>query len=176
MTPLPPPVRLTDVPDPAVALAAVRMIFFQSSSRTEFADAAARDRFFATWAGWYLDHAPRDVWLLPDGNGGYAGYLTGWRDSAAADGPGRVIPKYGVFADLFAVFPAHLHINLAPQYRGRGLGGRLIGAFTTDCRTAGLAGVHVVTGVGARNAAFYARAGFTHAVERAPLLFLGKPL
>lgn len=176
MTPLPPPVRLTDTPDPAAALAAVRVIFFQSTSRTEFADAAAQDRFFTTWTGWYFDHAPHDVWLLPDGAGGYAGYLTGCRDSAAADGPGRVIPKYAVFADLFAAFPAHLHINLAPAYRGRGLGGRLIDAFTADCRADGLAGVHVVTGVGARNATFYARAGFTHAVERAPLLFLGKSL
>lgn len=170
------PVRLTDLTDPAGARAALRAIFFQSTTRTAFDDDAARDRFFATWTGWYLDHAPRDVWFLPDGADGYAGYLTGCRDSAAVDGPGRVIPHYGVFADLFPAFPAHLHINLAPAFRGRGLGRRLIDAFAADCRADGRAGVHVVTGAGARNAAFYTRAGFTHAVERGPLLFLGKTL
>lgn len=176
MTPLPPPVRLTGLPDPVAARAALRVIFFQSTSRTAFADEDERERFFVTWTGWYLDNAPRDVWFLPDGGGGYAGYLTGCRDSAAVDGPGRVIPKYGVFADLFAAFPAHLHINLAPDARGLGLGRRLIDAFAADCISDGLAGMHVVTGVGARNAAFYTRAGFIHAVERGPLLFLGRPL
>lgn len=174
--PLPPPVRLTDLAEPAAARAALRAIFFQSTSRTVFDGDGARERFFATWTGWYLERAPRDVWFLPDGTGGYAGYLTGCRDSAADDGPGRTIPNYAVFADLFPAFPAHLHINLAPDFRGRGLGRRLIDAFAADCRAEGRAGVHAVTAAGARNAGFYTRAGFDHAVERGPLLFLGKPL
>lgn len=166
------PARLTDLPDPAAARSALRTIFFQSASRGDFADDGDRDRFFATWTGWYLDRAPGDVWFLTDGAGAIAGYLTGCRDSAAADGPGRDIPKYDIFADLFAAYPAHFHINMAPEHRGHGLGRRLIDAFAADCRR----GIHVVTGRGARNAAFYTRAGFTHGVERGPLLFLGKAL
>ena len=84
--------------------------------------------------------------------------------------------KYEVFADLFPAFPAHLHVNTRPDRRDRGLGARLVEAFAGECRAAGLAGLHVVTGAEARNRPFYARLGFTRAVERGPLLFLGRPL
>jgi GNAT superfamily N-acetyltransferase len=55
---------------------------------------------------------------------------------------------------------AHLHVNLAPAFRNRGLGARLIEAFAARAAAAGAQGVHVVTARSARNVRFYLRCGF----------------
>src|SRR5262249_62046794 len=77
-------------------------------------------------------------------------------------------------------FPAHLHINLAPASRSRGIGAALIEAFAAHAAAAGAAGVHVVTGKGMRNVRFYEKCGFG-VLGAAPwngreVLFLGKEL
>lgn len=153
------------------ALAALERIFFASSLRKNFADAAARAAFFETWTGWHLRQAPQDVllWRDPD-SGGWAGYLTGCRDSAGAADLFKTIPAYDRFSDLFAQFPAHLHVNVDEAFRGRGVGAALVETFAADCRT----GVHVVTGAQARNRAFYRRSGFMLEEERGGLLFMGR--
>ncbi len=161
--------RLTDLPDPAPALADLESVFFLSSARRRFDTPADRARFFETWTGWHRRAAPGDILLWMEG-GRALGYLTGCRDSAGAAELFDTVPDYALFADLFDRFPAHLHVNVHPDARGRGIGARLVEAFAADCGT----GLHVVTAAGARNAAFYARCGFTHAVERKGLLFLGR--
>ena len=166
------------------ALTALERIFFASSLRRTFADNAARAAFFATWTGWYVRRAPQDVLLWRDPHDfsddgpddgpddcGWAGYLTGCRDSAGAAELFRTIPLYDRFSDLFAAFPAHLHVNVDETRRGLGIGAALVAAFVQDCRT----GVHVVTGAGARNRTFYLRCGFSQEVERDGLLFMGRP-
>lgn len=168
--------RLTETEDPAAALAALEEIFFASSARTTFGSDVERAAFLRTWTGWYATQAPHDVLFQRDEDGRIAGYLTGCRDSAAATELFRTIPKYDTFADLFPRFPAHLHVNVRPDRRGTGVGAALVAAFAADCRAEGRPGVHVVTGAGARNVPFYTRNGFTEAVERGPLLFLGRVL
>ncbi|MBP2227356.1 GNAT superfamily N-acetyltransferase [Azospirillum agricola] len=172
--------RLTALPDRAGALAALEAIFFASTTRTEFASEAERRAFLATWTGWYVGHAPADLWfaLAEDGSGSetVVGYLTGCKDSAGAEALARVIPKYEVFADRFAAYPAHFHVNVRPGWRDHGIGRRLVDGFAEDCRADGLPGVHLVTGVFARNVTFYQRAGFTDALQRGALLFLGRRL
>jgi GNAT superfamily N-acetyltransferase len=175
------PVRLADLTgraDRAAALAALEEVFFLSSARGDFPSPAARAAFLDTWTSWYVTRAPADVWLWRDADGGFAGYLTGCRDSAASTALASRIPGYAVFADLFDRFPAHLHVNVHPGHRGQGIGAALIGTFVADCQTGVpmVSGVHVVTGIGARNAGFYRRNGFTVAHERAPRLFLGRQL
>ncbi|CAG7621383.1 GNAT family N-acetyltransferase [Leucobacter soli] len=64
-------------------------------------------------------------------------------------------------AELVDPFPAHLHIDLLPRARGRGLGRVLIDGLRTDLATAGVPGVHL--GVGSDNAnaiEFYRHLGF----------------
>ncbi|PWC86580.1 GCN5 family acetyltransferase [Azospirillum sp. TSH100] len=168
--------RLTDLPDRAMAVAALEEIFFASTTRTEFASAADRAAFLATWTGWFVEDAPRDIWMAVAADGRIVGYLTGCKDSAGSAELARRIPKYEVFADHFAAYPAHFHINVRPGWREHGLGRRLLDRFTEDCRADGLAGVHLVTAVFARNVEFYRRAGFTDACQRGPLLFLGRRL
>lgn len=169
-------IRLPEMPDRAAALDALEEIFFLSTTRTSFASAEERAGFLKTWTGWYVAHAPADIWFARDEDGTILGYLTGCKDSAGAEELARVIPKYEVFADRFADFPAHLHVNVRPGFRDRGVGRMLVDAYAEDCRADGLPGVHLVTGAFARNVTFYQRAGFTEATQRGPLLFLGRRL
>lgn len=168
--------RLTDLTDRAAALAALEEIFFASTTRTEFASAADHAAFLATWTGWFVDEAARDIWMAVTVDGQVVGYLTGCKDSAGSVELARRVPKYEVFADRFAAYPAHFHVNVRPGWREHGLGRRLIDRFAEDCREDGLPGVHLVTAVFARNVEFYRRAGFTDACQRGPLLFLGRRL
>lgn len=168
--------RLTDLTDRGAALAGLEEIFFASSTRTEFASDTDRAAFLATWTGWFVAEAPRDIWMAVAGDGQIIGYLTGCKDSSGSVELARRIPKYEVFADHFAAYPAHFHVNVRPGWREHGLGRRLVDRFAEDCRADGLPGVHLVTAVFARNAEFYRRAGFTDACQRGPLLFLGKRL
>ena len=168
--------RLTDLTDRGAVLTGLEEIFFASTTRTEFASTADRAAFLATWTGWFVDNAPRDIWMAVAADGQIAGYLTGCKDSAGSVELARRIPKYEVFADHFAAYPAHFHINVRPGWREHGLGRRLLDRFAEDCRADGLPGVHLVTAVFARNVGFYQRAGFTEACQRGPLLFLGRRL
>lgn len=169
-------VRLSALPDRGSALAALEEIFFLSTLRKGFASAEERAAFFRTWTGWYVERAPNDVWFALTDDGAVIGYLTGCKDSAGAVDLARIIPKYEVFADRFAAFPAHLHVNVRPGFRDRGVGRALVDRFAEDCRAARLPGLHLVTGVFARNVSFYQRAGFTAATQRGALLFLGRHL
>ncbi|WP_454017740.1 N-acetyltransferase family protein [Azospirillum sp. Marseille-Q6669] len=169
-------VRLSALPDRGAALAALEEIFFLSTLRKDFASAEERAAFFRTWTGWYVERAPDDVWFAFADDGTVIGYLTGCKDSAGAVDLARIIPRYEVFSDRFAAFPAHLHVNVRPGFRDRGVGRALVDGFAEECRADGLPGLHLVTGVFARNVAFYQRAGFTTATQRGPLLFLGRRL
>lgn len=174
-------VRLTDEPDPVARWREIEAIFFASSATTEFPSAAVRATFFDTWTGYYRIEEPNRILLALASDGSLAGYLTGCTNSLAAERLFRDIELYAVFEDLFAAFPAHLHVNCRPDQRGRGVGGALVNAFVEECRREGIPGVHVVTAVDARNVSFYRRHGFSHAVTRRwgkdrDLLFLGKPL
>ena len=77
-------------------------------------------------------------------------------------------------------YPAHLHINLGPAFRSRGIGARLIEAFAAVARARGAPGMHVVTGEGMRNVRFYQRCGFVEAGRTTwngrPIIFLARSL
>lgn len=70
-------------------------------------------------------------------------------------------PERMIEPDL-ADYPAHLHIDLLPEYQGRGGGRALMTAFLAAARRAGADGVHLGMLRANTNAgAFYARMGFT---------------
>jgi GNAT superfamily N-acetyltransferase len=123
-----------------------------------FADAAARSAFRERWLGRYLKHDPELAYIALDGEK-VAGYLVGSLDDPATASRFRDV-AVPAFASMTAKLPAHLHVNLAPDYRNGGLGGRLIAAFVADLKRRNVPGVHVVTGLGARNVSFYNRNGF----------------
>jgi ribosomal protein S18 acetylase RimI-like enzyme len=80
-----------------------------------------------------------------------------------------VVPKV-------AAYPAHLHIDLLPQWQGRGYGRGLIAAFLAGLHAAGVPRVHLgmaPDNTGAR--AFYDRLGFAEIpVGNPDVVFLGR--
>lgn len=64
-------------------------------------------------------------------------------------------------SDLLARYPAHLHVDILPDYQRRGYGPQLMDTFLSKMRESGVSGVHlgmVRTNDGARR--FYERLGF----------------
>ncbi len=138
-------------------------IFFEASNVQSFAGDLERAAFRERWLGRYLSRDPQLAFIALDGGKEVAGYIVGTLEDPAASSGFSDIWYYTQFATLTQRYPAHLHINLAPRYRNKGLGGRLIAHFVAEVRAAGVPGVHVVTGDGARNIGFYARNGFRQA-------------
>lgn len=135
-------------------------VFFESSNVKTFASDAARARFRERWLGRYLEFDSPWVYVALDPGGEVLGYLAGSLSDPARTARFGDIAYFSDFRDLTARFPAHLHVNLAPQARGEGLGSQLVERFVADAAGAGAPGVHVVTSRGARNVAFYNRNGF----------------
>lgn len=155
-------------------------IFFEASSRT-FDPGPGRDAFHERWLGRYLRGGTDVALVALDAQQAVAGYLVGALEDPSEQRRFDDIPYFrGVFRPLCAQYPAHLHINLAPPFRSRGLGARLVDAFAARARAAGAAGMHVVTGKALRNVRFYTRCGFSEqATARwndGDILFLGRKL
>lgn len=146
-------------------------IFFEASNTKSFPSEEARAAFRERWFGRYLRDHPRWAYVAQAVDGTVAGYLVGALDEPSG---------FEDFASAARAFPAHLHVNLAPQFRNRGIGADLIEAFAADAARAGAKGVHVVTSADARNVSFYDRVGFKPraktTVNDAELVFLGRTL
>jgi len=162
-------------------LAAVREIFFLSSSRQNFSSEEEKAHFFDKWTKYYLDSCADRALVAKDLGGRVMGYLMGCADS------GQALPyfqeqnkSYALFADLFERFPAHLHLNCHPEARNMGVGSRLIEAFVQRLKSERSKGVHIVTSPESENCAFYRKNGFQFELMRhwreRPLLFMGRGL
>jgi GNAT superfamily N-acetyltransferase len=157
----------------------VERIFFQSAAR-RYAAGPEREAFRERWLGRYLGEG--DVVLLAvTDDDRVAGYLVGALDNPAEQARFADIAYFRTdFAHLCARFPAHLHINLAADFRNQGIGARLIEAFAGRAAAAGAPGLHVVTGKAMRNVRFYRRCGFsergTAFSNGRELSFLGREL
>jgi GNAT superfamily N-acetyltransferase len=161
--------------------AQVNAIFFEASEWRSFVSAEERAAFRERWLGRYLRGGSDVILVAEDRAGEVTGYLVGaLEDPAAQDRFADIGYFRGAFRALCRRYPAHLHINLAPAFRNRGIGARLIAAFAARATEAGASGMHVVTTGDARNVRFYARCGFVE-LAVAPwngrrIVFLGKPL
>ena len=163
--------RWTDVDLSASLLEQLDAIFFEASNTKTFPSEEARATFRDRWFGRYLTQHPRWAFVALAADGSVAGYLVGALDEASG---------FDDFAGAAREFPAHLHVNLAPAYRSRGIGAALIDAFAEDAARAGAKGMHIVTSADARNVRFYERAGFSErartSVNGRDLVFLGRSL
>ena len=178
-------VRLIEQPDRENLLPAIDAVFFEASSIKTFADEGARASFRHRWLGLYLDIWPEFVLLAREATsagvgGAVAGYLVGCPTDPAMDRRFDDIGYFRSFAAACAAYPAHLHINLAPGYRGRGIGGALVDAFAAQAHRAGASGVHIVTSKDARNVRFYRSCRFD-VIDEAPwragaVVFMGRRL
>jgi len=142
----------------------IKEIFFLSSHSGASLAGVARKKFFDCWAGYYLDKIPEQTLLFKARSGEIVGYLTGCLNSAAASPLYRSCFYYREFNVFYTEFPAHFHVNCDPEFRGRGIGRKLVETFVNRVKQAGAPGAHLVTGKAARNRRFYERLCF---VERA---------
>jgi GNAT superfamily N-acetyltransferase len=153
--------RTTTSIDPDRLARGFDAIFFEASNTQSFASAEERARFRHRWLGRYLDDFPEWAFLARDAEGEVAGYLVGCIDDPGQDARFEDVGYFALLAAETARYPAHLHVNVRADLRGSGLGARLVAAFLTEARRAGVRGVHVVTSEGARNVGFYLANGFS---------------
>lgn len=161
-------------------IAQIDHIFFETSGRT-FSSPEERSAFRERWLGRFLQGGTDVVLVAQAGAAKIVGYLVGSLEDPAAQPRFADIAYFREdFRDLCRAYPAHLHINLALPFRGKGVGQHLIEAFAERALAAGAPGMHVVTGSQARNLNFYARCGFvplrTAASHGREVAFLGRRL
>ena len=155
--------RFAELDATPALIAGLDAVFFDASNTKTFDSEAARAAFRERWLGRYLTHDARFAFVAIAAEERVAGYVVGSVDDPALTPRFADTPYFAVFKDLTAAFPAHLHVNLRPEFRGQGVGGNLIERFAHEARSAGAPGLHVVTSRAARNVAFYARKGFHEA-------------
>ena len=90
---------------------------------------------------------------------------------------GRLHDPERMLVPEVAGYPAHLHIDLLPEWQGRGQGRALIRRFVAGLAAAGVPAVHLgmlSSNVNAR--AFYDRLGFTEVTvpDAGPVTYLGR--
>lgn len=169
----------------------VREICHRTGYMGEPADWYWRDleSFADIWTGWYTDSEPESCFVV-EWQGRVAGYLTGCVDTALAPRPTAAITRqilrrwlllrpgtagflWRGIADtlregkgagdalLDPRFPAHLHIDLLPEVRGRGAGAALMRAWLGRLRERGSQGCHLITlAENGRGIAFFEAMGF----------------
>ncbi len=152
--------RLTEIENWRGRLGELDPIFFEASATKSFADTATQEAFRERWLGRYLSHWPELAHVAVTRDQAFVGYIVGAHHDPAGDPLFADIGYWPQIRHLTAVYPAHLHINLASGARNGGAGSRLIAAFSADAAAAGIGGVHLVTGRQSRNRPFYARNGF----------------
>ncbi|MEU0586630.1 GNAT family N-acetyltransferase [Streptomyces sp. NPDC006132] len=175
---------------PALDDICVRTAHQGQDSRPHYADPGI---FPVTFAAPYVQLEPDLAFVLDDGQGRAVGYILGAADTPrfaeafrttwlplVADRypepprpprtPDEAMahllhhPERMVVPEV-AAYPAHLHIDLLPEWQGRGCGRRLMRTFLAALQDKGVPAVHlamVTANTGAR--AFYDRMGF-HAID-----------
>ncbi|MET9255576.1 GNAT family N-acetyltransferase [Streptomyces sp. NPDC003717] len=160
-------------------------------SRPVYADPAVLPAIFAAP---YVHLDPELAFVLDDGAGRAVGYVLGTADTArfAADFRTRWLPRVAdrypappdgapatpdahmarllhdperMIVPRLAAYPAHLHIDLLPEWQGRGHGRELMRTFLDALHARGVPAVHLVMATANTPArAFYDRMGF-HEIE-----------
>jgi GNAT superfamily N-acetyltransferase len=153
----------------------LREIFFESSTRKDFADNEEKEKFFNKYLGYYLKS--QALVLVAREEGRILGYLVGsftTEDEILCS----LQPHLLVFKEYFSDYPAHLHINCHGQARGKGIGSLMVRYFEDILRQQNIKGLHIMTAPGARNCQFYHRLGFNFerikSFQGTEILFMGK--
>ncbi len=159
---------------------ALSTIFFATSTRKEFASLADRECFQHRWLDRYFYRYRSVCFYARDPDRRPIGYVVG----CPVD-PRRVpcfsdVPYFQAFTDLLDRYPAHLHVNVASNRQGEGIGRALVARAVEACRVEGASGVHVVTAADAGNQRFYESCGFSgvamRPMEGRSLVLLGRRL
>ncbi len=170
---------LGEADDRDAVRAEIEAIFFESAATQHFASEEGRAAYCELWLGRYLRECPEECFVALDDHGAIAGYLAGtlFSDRVPLSGP----DYYVLFpAALIDACPAHIHVNVRADCRGREIGSELIAAFRAHCRKSGISGFHAITAADSRAARFFMRCGLGEQARldwRArKIVFLGETL
>ncbi|MFK8138135.1 MAG: GNAT family N-acetyltransferase [Bdellovibrionales bacterium] len=157
----------------------IKDIFIKSSSLNLDTEDEKR-KAFKKWTDYYLDNNPEWIYLTLNDQSDVTSYLMACPQSGNAEELFEDFLSYDLFEDQFGDFPAHLHMNTHPKYRGKGLGSLLISALETDLGAVNVLGFHIITSPQSENVNFYKKAGLDFQLQRPfkdfKLLFMGKKL
>ncbi len=155
----------------------VMEIFFEASTKKDFASMEERVRFLVKYLGVYVQSVP-ELCLIALQDDQVVGYCCGMHSTPAE--LYEQVPHLEIFEDQFEKYGAHLHINCSAASRGQGIGQKLVAEFEDLMRQEGAEGIHIITSPTARNVHFYKKLHYDHEVLREfnkiPLLLLGKTL
>ena len=162
--------NLTDLTDEEywAALKGLKEIFFTTSSRQNFSNNGEKEQFFKKWTSLYIQYFKNEIFFIYEPEiKTYRAYLTGCFDShqflkLALEQH----PDFATFSGYFKEFPAHLHINCAPEAQGKGYGRILISHYINQLKIKKIPGVHIVTSQQSSNVEFYKKIGFSYIVDK----------
>jgi ribosomal protein S18 acetylase RimI-like enzyme len=198
-----------DVPEIRAYRPGDRDALYDICVRTADAGADARghysndDLMGDLFAGPYAYLEPDMAFVVDDGRGRAVGYIVGTKDTptfvkrkatewtpligdkyAGGDERDREMVHLHLHPEVMIVpalvdYPAHLHIDLLPDFQGRGFGRELIDAFVAAAAANDVKGVHLgMLTVNVKARGFYDRLGFAElpVPDPGPLTYLGRTL
>lgn len=134
----------------------LEQIFFETSSRKNFADDIDRQNFLYKYLGHYLEHYPQSTFVCINEDK-VLGYITICPDTSADLTLVKFNPNLKQYSDHYRDYPAHLHINMTASAQGTGAGSKLLNYALEQL--SGI-GIHLVTLQNARNLNFYLKNHF----------------
>ena len=152
--------KADELVDLASRLGEIDDIFFASSAKQDFSSNRERDVFRERWLGRYIANHSESFFVALDESGCAVGYLAGCLKNPTELVHFSDIEYFQTIGDICRDYPAHLHINVAPQWRNHGLGAALVERFALWARLHSLEGIHLVTSSTSRSIPFYRRSGF----------------
>lgn len=166
---------------PNIVINQIKEIFFLTSPRKIFSDLDEKENFYDRWTKYYYENRQAFIYVAfeaEETNPSVLGYMMVEPDSVKAMNSFKDHAHYLLFSDLYASYPAHLHINCHPNAQGRGVGSKLILDAENDLKRMLVKGFHLITSPTSKNVNFYLKNGFDYTVERKlgeiPYLFMGK--
>jgi GNAT superfamily N-acetyltransferase len=135
-------------------------IFFESSAKRDFRNEEEKQSFREASLGRYVVRHRDSFFVALDDAGRAVGYLAGCLENPAKLDHFKDIAYFRYIDDICQNYPAHFHVNIAGQYRNRGLGTTLVKRFAEWATLHSVEGIQVVTSSASRSIPFYRRLGF----------------
>jgi ribosomal protein S18 acetylase RimI-like enzyme len=149
-----------EVADFTSHLGDIDTIFFESSAKRDFCNEEEKQSFRERSLGRYIVRHRDSFFVALDDAKRAVGYLAGCLENPTKLDHFNDIAYFQYIDDICQKYPAHLHVNIASQYRNRGLGTTLVERFAKFAKSHSVEGIQVVTSSASRSIAFYRRLGF----------------
>jgi GNAT superfamily N-acetyltransferase len=157
--------KADEIPDFSNRLGDLEDIFFKSSAKRDFRTNEEQQYFRDMSFGRYTVKHRDSFFVALNGGGRAIGYLAGCLKNPTKLGHFNDVTYFSYIEDICQAYPAHLHINIAEHYRGRGVGTALVERFVNWAEINSVPGIQIVTSNTSRSIPFYRRLRFTQLCE-----------